>query len=556
MGNGYRHDGRSNRFHHDGEIKNPEEERFSERRGEWSSEGEWEWEESRRGKGKERMRGERHNDPRDNNGQRRETRGSGRDGGRYRSSGFENTRSSARRLGSTIHDEVQHTRRDRRDNNNDEGHRSDPNRTSHQSNNKNDDGNQTRGSSRKPAGWENFFEDGRPNRSLDRLSQFDEVVSREHRAVSKDVDLSRPSSHLRRSPSPPSHASLVADSELIPPEQALPASASLDQTLSTQSSILAKSVAPPHITSDSYSSTAAGTASKPEASVSSATRTRAPRLAPIDTIRMHLQGHALRTGTALTRTKETEDDAQNPGEPRTVDQDVASSKNQRTEDASMSTTETMAPATNISPAGDEEMSLLPQDALSSSRVVLPSVKFTTSDDRNDGAQSVSYSIRGAATRLTVQPPSFIPSPIGSTQRASPGSTHSPIPVRDRLLERLEAAKAAKTIGNPHPIASHPSQKASHPPNPTDSSEPPVSGQFSANAAAEEERLRLAVRSHSARNWPTDDDSHQEESTVPAGVTLAATEVERKSRLRARLAARKRDMGAVVSAASLGDAPTR
>ncbi|KAF8601951.1 hypothetical protein BDV93DRAFT_222167 [Ceratobasidium sp. AG-I] len=557
MGSGYRRGGRSDRSNRDEGIDPRENARSSKRRGEWSSESEGGRGEPRwgRDKGKGRMRGERRDEPRDDDGRSGKGQRSRRDDGRDGRSEYESARNLRRRSGSNGYDEGR-GRRDGRnydDYSNDEDYRDDTRRASHQrSSGKNGDGNQIKSDSRQPAGWGNFFEASRPDRSHNRSPSLDQAVSRESGVVSKGADRFRSTSRRRRSPSLHSHGSPVVDSELIPPEQASLVSASLDQTTTTHSTILARSLAPLDITSDPSSSTAAGTASKPDAPVSSAARTRAPRLAPIDAIRMHLQGHARRIGAVPTQTKDMEEE--NPGEARAVDQDVASSKKQHTNDASMSTTETMAPASNFSPARDGEMPVLPQDTLSSGGVS-PNVNPTTSDDQTDGTQSVSYSIRGAATRLTIQPSSFTASPIGSTQRASPGSTHSPTPVRDRLLERLEAAKAATAIGNPHPIASHPPQKASHTPNEPDSSEPPVSVPSSASAAAEE-RLRLAVRSRSATNWPTGAGSHQEKPTGPADVALEAAEAERKSRLRARLAARKRDMGAVMGAASSGDAPTR
>lgn len=553
MGSGYRRDGRSSRPSRHNDDTYREGGRLA-RRGDRSSERDGEGNGSRGNeKGKGRMRGESRMDKRDD-GQRGDGRSYGRDDGRYENSGHEDTQGGGRRCrGSDGREDPDVTRRDYDD---DERYDDEGRLDSRQhSDDKKYYDNYTKGDSRKPAGWGNF-EDGRRARPFDHSTDLDRTVTQESRA-SEDVNRSRLTGRSRHSPSSHSHVSPVVASESNTPEQTLLVPASLRRTTLAHSTILARPPAPLDGTPDRRP-TAAGTTPNPDAPASSATRIRPPRLAPIDAIRMHLQGLPRRIGAVPTHSTEMDvGDSQNPGEARTVDHDFVWSKNQRTNDASMSATDTSTPAASFSPDGDGGLPILPQDALSAGGVAPPNVNPTTSDDRHDGTQSVSYSIRGAATRLTAQPSSFTASPIDSMQRVSPGSTHSPTPIRDRLLERLEAAKAASAISNTNLTASHPSQKASHTPSHPDSSEPPVSDFSSANAAAEE-RLRLIARSRASRsatNWPTDDRSHQEKPTGPAEVG-DAVEAERRSRLRAKLAARKRDMNAVMGAASSADAPTR
>ncbi|KAF8602969.1 hypothetical protein BDV93DRAFT_556892 [Ceratobasidium sp. AG-I] len=208
------------------------------------------------------------------------------------------------------------------------------------------------------------------------------------------IDRFRSTSHRRRSPSPHPPGLLAVNSELIPPEQASLALASFDRTTSTHSTILARSLAHLDITSDPDTSTAAGTASQPDAPVGSAARTRAPGLAPIDTIRRHLQGHAWRRGKARL----------------------------------------------TSGCTIFERSLPQREP-----------NYIRRPDKRDAVCSILDS--GSSDTSHDPAPVLYRPPTGSTQRASPGSSHSPTTVRDRLLESLEAAKAANATRNPPASAS-------------------------------------------------------------------------------------------------------
>ncbi|CAE6461106.1 unnamed protein product [Rhizoctonia solani] len=226
-------------------------------------------------------------------------------------------------------------------------------------------------------------------------------------------------------------------------------------------------------------------------------RTRAPRLTPLASIRAHLQ--------APSRSSE----------PLSEDIVIKGSPTRSTNHLESS-------ATNYAPSAPSP-TLLPNAVEKSSKAL--NDPNTNPIHTNDGS-TVSYSILGAAARSQVQPP-LITASSDSTQRVCPNSTVG----RNRLLlSRLEAIRAA-TNSDAH--ASHLSAK------------PPASP-----------TLPDTTGNQSATN--TEHDDHHVETSQngqlgadPADVDTPAArfEVERRLKLQARLAARKREINAVMGAKS-------
>ncbi|CAE6431358.1 unnamed protein product [Rhizoctonia solani] len=238
---------------------------------------------------------------------------------------------------------------------------------------------------------------------------------------------------------------------------------------------------------------------KPDADTKDKTRTdnrnRAPRLTPLASIRAHLQGPS------------------RPSDPLNEGLEIKGSP-------ARSTNHPESGATNYD-ASASGSTLLP-NAVERSSTALNDPN-TNPIHANDGS-SVSYSILGAAARSQVQPPLITASP-NSTQRVCPNSTVG----RNRLLHaRLEAIRATTNSD-----ASHLSAKS--PASPT---------------------LPDTTGNQSATN--TEHDDHEQGTSQigqlgadPADVHAPAAQfqVERRLKLQARLAARKREINAVMGAKS-------
>ncbi|KAH7322200.1 hypothetical protein B0J17DRAFT_723532 [Rhizoctonia solani] len=238
---------------------------------------------------------------------------------------------------------------------------------------------------------------------------------------------------------------------------------------------------------------------KPDSDTQDKTRTdnrnRAPRLTPLASIRAHLQGASRSSDTFNegVQIKGSPTRLTNHPEPTPTNYDPS------------------APGPTLLPNAVERSSTALNDP------------NTNPIHANDGS-SVSYSILGAATRSQVQPPLITASP-DLTQRVCPDSTVG----RNRLLHaRLEAIRTATNSD-----ASHLSAKS--PASPT---------------------LPGTTRNQSATN--TNHDDHEQGTSQngqlgadPAGVNAPAAQfqVERRLKLQARLAARKREINAVMGAKS-------
>jgi hypothetical protein len=304
---------------------------------------------------------------------------------------------------------------------------------------------------------------------------------------------------------------------------------------------------------------------QPDVVAKSVVRSRAPRLAPMAAIRMHLQGPSRASRTVATHAPvEPLRDA----EAQIVDQDVARVQKHRASEDSRGATGVTGLSPKFPGNSSSVVPEVPDERTLDGRGVSPHVNMTTSDI----APTVSYSIRGAAARPKSQAPP--PPASDSPQRASPGSADGPnqsSPVRSRLLARLEAAKSVGTISNTDTETSHLAKKLSPKPTPSEISEAPVS-EPPITAAQEELRLRLMAQSRLVRsasnryrpgqNAPQENNvswrSHQKEKaddpSVPAEVdSPTAMDTERRLRLQARLAARKRDITTLMGATSVDDA---
>ncbi|KAG8701719.1 hypothetical protein FRC08_003933 [Ceratobasidium sp. 394] len=290
----------------------------------------------------------------------------------------------------------------------------------------------------------------------------------------------------------------------------------------------------------------------------------------MDAIRMHLQGQT-RTSRSVPTANTGGNLLPNP-EAQPDDQDGTESKNASA--GSSEATEASTALGTLSPnmAGKPPMPLVEMldertlDGNNASPHVATSPSYKS--------PTASYSIRGAAARPKSQPAP--PFPFDSTQRASPGSPHGPNPshqARSRLLARLEAAKSMGTISNTDTDASYLSGKLTHRPTTAEPTETPISE--TQIAVAQEQRLRLMARTRMLRSatngqgpspGATQGDhvgagSHQgkqaDNSRVPAEVdSPTAAETERRLRLQARLAARKRDITTLMGAPSSADSPPR
>ncbi|CAE6486341.1 unnamed protein product [Rhizoctonia solani] len=224
-------------------------------------------------------------------------------------------------------------------------------------------------------------------------------------------------------------------------------------------------------------------------------RTRAPRLTPLASIRAHLQAPS------------------RPSEPLSEDIAIKGSPTRSTNHLESS-------ATNYAPSAPGP-TWLPNAVEKSSKAL--NDPNTNPIHTNDGS-TVSYSILGAAARSQVQPP-LITASSDSTQRVCPNSTVG----RNRLLlSRLEAIRAATNSD------AHDSHLSAKPPaSPT---LPDTTGNQSAtNSELDDHHVGTSQNGQLGAD-PADGDT-------PA----ARFEVERRLKLQARLAARKREINAVMSA---------
>ncbi|KAF8716641.1 Zinc finger, C3HC4 type (RING finger), partial [Rhizoctonia solani] len=236
-------------------------------------------------------------------------------------------------------------------------------------------------------------------------------------------------------------------------------------------------------------------------------RHRAPRLTPLASIRAHLQGRS-----------------------RCSDQDTINEGLGIRASPSQSTTPVESSATNDS-------TLLPS-AVERSSLALNTLNTNSIHVRPDSSEepnglSVSYSILGAAAaaRSQVQPP-LITTSSDSTQRVRPNSTVG----RNRLvLARLEALRSATDS------SSHLSENA-------------LSGEALPEKTSASPTLPDSLGNQSATNTQHDDGQLstspiRQLGADPADVNAPAArfQVERRLKLQARLAARKREINAVVGA---------
>ncbi|KAG9125847.1 hypothetical protein FRC07_005970 [Ceratobasidium sp. 392] len=449
---------------------------------------------------------------------------------------------------------------------------------------------------RKPAGWDNIFEDDeRDQRTISRSARYASSFyprsrsrsrsrSRGHspskRSRSRSLN-NRGRRHRRPSPVSPSRHSSSSDSRV--PDLAQPLTTSVPNQPKDNWIELATSPEQPTATGPENQASFSGHLSEEgskavskdavelDVKAQSIARTRPVRLAPMDAIRMHLQG-STRSSGAVSSTKSGDILLPNP-EAQVEDQDVVETQKRQSTN-SRETTETSTVLGSLSPnrTGKPPRPLVEifDERTLDGENVSPHVTTSTSDN----APVVSYSIRGAAARPKSQPAPL--SSIDSTQRAPSGSPHAPNqsnPARTRLLARLEAAKSVGTISNRDTEASHLARKPASSPTPSETPESPVSTTQIA-AAQEEQRLRDIARNRllrSATNMEgpspgapqgkeTGHASHQEKTgdpSVPAGDdSPTALNIERRLKLQARLAARKRNITTLMDAASSADAPPR
>ncbi|KAJ1304217.1 hypothetical protein OPQ81_008616 [Rhizoctonia solani] len=228
-------------------------------------------------------------------------------------------------------------------------------------------------------------------------------------------------------------------------------------------------------------------------------RNRALRLTPLASIRAHLQGPS------------------RPSEPLNEDYEIKGSPTRSATHPEPNATNyphapSSAPGPTLSPSAVEKSSMAPKDPNTNPIHISP----------GSNGSSVSYSILGAAARSQALPP-LITASTDSTQRVCPDSTVG----RNRLLlVRLEAIRAA-TNSDIH--ASHLSAKP--PGSPT---VPDTSGNQSATNRERDDRQVPASPNGQLGADPAD-------INAPA----ARFQYERRLKLQARLAARKREINAVM-----------
>ncbi|KAG8751439.1 hypothetical protein FRC12_012446 [Ceratobasidium sp. 428] len=449
---------------------------------------------------------------------------------------------------------------------------------------------------RMPAGWDNFFEDDRRDeRTINQEIRSSRYASPSH-SCSRSRSRGRSSAPKRtRSPSSYDHGYRSRPGRVNDRRH----SSSSDSRVSTSSRPLTTSV--PNPPEDNWNELATlpeqSTAAKSGNQASSGgrdsrdydnstsedavqlgmivkpiTRSRPPRLAPMDAIRMHLQGPTRTSRTAATN-KAGDILLPNP-EARIVDQDDAELTKRHSTD-SREATEAPTVLDGFSPNTTSKPPKLLAEILGGRTLDGENVSPHVTSSTSDNAPVVSYSIRGAAARPKSQLAPL--SSFDSTQRVSPGSPHLPnqsSTTRTRLLARLEAAKSVGTISNTDTETSHLTAKLAHRPTPSETPESPVST-VQILAEQEEQRLRDMARNRMLRSATNREGSspgapqensaahvgHQkkkiDDPSVPAeDDSPTALETERRLRLQARLAARKRDITTLIGAASSADAPPR
>lgn len=291
----------------------------------------------------------------------------------------------------------------------------------------------------------------------------------------------------------------------------------------------------------------------------SESRNRPPRLSPLASIRLHLQAGS-RPSDILSAHK-VED-----GRTRITDHDqpVTRAVGQPNDDSSsVATNHTMVANTTLSPTAVEKSSAMHAKAPSNGEIVDPIHVSGNLSDTTSPTPVVSYSILGAAARSKVQPPLITAPAPDSTQRGIPTSVNGPTLGRTRLLARLEAAKAEGLATITDDDTSHLSTKAGTAPTQPEVPESPVSD--SQEAAMQELRLRLAARSRLARSAtsPSGNDGsgpsqngHGHVEPADDNSPAARMEAERRLKLHARRAVRKRDINAVMGAGSSADTHPR
>ncbi|CAE6441301.1 unnamed protein product [Rhizoctonia solani] len=236
-------------------------------------------------------------------------------------------------------------------------------------------------------------------------------------------------------------------------------------------------------------------------------RHRAPRLTPLASIRAHLQGGS---------------------RPSDVTQDTMNEDAGIKASPSRSIMQVESSATNCS-------TLLPNavqrssPALNTMNTNQIHVKPDSSEEPN--GSSVSYSILGAAARSQVQPP-LITACSDSTQRVCPSSTVG----RNRLvLARLEALRTA-TDSTSHLSEKNPREEALSEKTSASPTLPDSSGDQSATNTQHDDGQLTTSQNRQLGADPAD-------VNTPA----ARFQVERRLKLQARLAARKREINAVMGA---------
>ncbi|KAG8741110.1 hypothetical protein FRC10_003291 [Ceratobasidium sp. 414] len=439
--------------------------------------------------------------------------------------------------------------------------------------------------SQKPAGWDNFFEDDRLNgQAIRRQSRSPRYPSSRSRSRVRSPTSRRSRSRSsyehgrrRRGPSPVGHHRLSSSDSRVP-SSGRPLTTSVANHLEDNWA----EPTPSEQTTGKYNGEASSSghdsgggdntasALQPGMITKSVARSRPSRLTPMDAIRVHLQGPS-RTSRSVPANAGG-NLSPNP-ETQLVGQDGADSKNASADSREATEAPTVLGTLLPNMSGKPPMPLVEMVDGRTLDGNNASPHVTTSTSHR--SPTASYSIRGAAARPKPQPAP--PSSFDSIQRASPGSPYGPnpsYPARSRLLARLEAAKSVDTISNTDTDASHLSGKPAQRPTPAEIPEAPVSRTQIATAQ-EEQRPRLMARSRLLRSatsgeGPSPDapqgdnvgtGSRQEEKTgdprVPAEVNSpTAMETERRLRLQARLAARKRDITALMGAPSSADAPPR
>ncbi|KAB5590155.1 Zinc finger, C3HC4 type (RING finger) protein [Ceratobasidium theobromae] len=387
---------------------------------------------------------------------------------------------------------------------------------------------------KRPAGWDNFFENdirckSRHNPSESSSSPQDSCRPRDMGA-SRERSASRSSTrnlpdHRNQSTSPPPKGVRGANAAVYVESLNL---SELERTAPHSSEDVARlhQPSPPGSQPTSASTESSGDArsitlgisTQPSISMKPSSQNRLPCMTPLASIRLHLQ-QASRSLDLIPPTH----------------------------------------ATDTGTPGATDFPILPTlpgkaiEAPSSKRPRTPSLKdsptrsYTDPNPSNNlSTPNISRPILDAATR----------SKLESRLVAATRTLTAVTPERKRLLERLEAAKSIGAGNTPHPIAQSPNAS-------TRLEAPEASVSDTQDPIAQETRLKHAAKNHLARNNTSrsahDASDSREIGHAPGDLVdpdspAARLEAEHRLKLHARLSVRKRGNIAVISV-SLSDTPS-